>query len=66
MYPNQLRTVKQIKEFMTALAKHLLVTFKQNRITMRTLVDDSPFIHTVMFESESAQVSRSIQEFSKQ
>lgn len=69
MYPNQYRERVQIEEFMTALAKHLLVTFKQNRITMRKVVSphspDAP-VYTLMFESEDAQVSKSIQEFSKQ
>ena len=47
----------QVKEFMFALAEHLLYHFKQNRITVRTfpswMSDHCP--STEMFEIESAQ-----------
>jgi len=69
MYPNQLREFKQIDEFMIALAKHLLLTFKQNRITMRRVIQGTWSgldMRTLMFESEEAVVSKSIQEFNKQ
>lgn len=64
MYPNQYRTEAQMQEFMTALAKHLLITFKQNRITLRriapTVAVDQRMQVTTMFEIEHAEVSTSI------
>lgn len=62
MYPNQLRTHAEIDSFMSSLAKHLMESFKQNRITMRSQGPGACF-NTVMFESEAAEVSRSIQNF---
>lgn len=60
MYPNQYRELHDIDNFMFALAKHLMQTFKQNRITIRRLRDTT---QTIMFESEEAEISRSIQNF---
>lgn len=64
MYPNQLRTYSEIDNFMTGLAKHLMQTFKQNRITVRKLSPEGYRTDsTIMFESEEAEVSKSIQNF---
>jgi hypothetical protein len=51
----------QVKEFMTALAEHLLYHFKQNRITVRVFPSWIPsdkfpgFPETFMFEVKDAQ-----------
>lgn len=63
MYPNQLRTQPEIDSFMSSLAKHLMETFKQNRITVRCIGHPGSGERTVMFESEAAEISRSIQNF---
>lgn len=63
MYPNQLRTPVEIDCFMHSLAKHLMQTFKQNRITVRSIGFGSQHTYTIMYESEEAEISRSIQNF---
>ncbi len=71
MYPNHLRTKAEIDDYMEAVAKHLMETFKQNRISLQKVGEPPvwpPGFHnddTVMFESERAETSRSIQEFNK-
>jgi len=60
-YPNSPQGPKQVKEFMYALAEHLLYHFKQNRITVRVFPSWIPsdenhgFPSTEMFEIEDAQ-----------
>ncbi len=60
-YPNSPNTPRQVKEFMYALAQHLLYHFKQNRITVRIFPSWVPtdemlgFPTTEMFEIENAE-----------
>lgn len=60
-YPNSPQSPKQVKEFMYALAEHLLYHFKQNRITVRVFPswipsdENNGFPSTEMFEIEGAQ-----------
>jgi hypothetical protein len=60
-YPNSPNNPEQVREFMFALAEHLLNTFKQNRITVRTFPSWVPssecpgFPSTDMFEIEDAE-----------
>lgn len=68
MYPNHLRSRAEIDKYAEALSRHLMERFKQNRITMRGVwgeMEVNPPGHygTTMFESEAAEVSRSIQNF---
>ena len=70
MYPNHLRSRDEINKYANALGRHLMGTFKQNRITMRrvwgeTDVNAPGNWGTTMFESEEAEVSRSIQNFNQ-
>jgi hypothetical protein len=60
-YPNSSNKPEQVKEFMFALAEHLLYHFKQNRITVRTFPSWNPASiffgspSTEMFEIKDAQ-----------
>jgi len=60
-YPNSPNKPEQVREFMSALAEHLLYHFKQNRITVRTFPSWMPssqfpgFPETFMLEIKDAQ-----------